>query len=44
MQMVLDLADRVVVLSYGSKIAEGAPREVAALQDVIVAYLGAPET
>lgn len=44
MQMVSDLADRVVVLNHGSKIAEGAPREVAALQDVVVAYLGAPET
>ena len=40
MQMVSDLADRVVVLNHGSKIAEGAPREVAALQDVVVAYLG----
>jgi branched-chain amino acid transport system ATP-binding protein len=44
MQMVSDLADRVVVLNHGSKIAEGAPQEVAALQDVVVAYLGAPET
>ena len=40
MQMVSDLADRVVVLNHGSKIAEGAPRDVAALQEVVVAYLG----
>jgi len=40
MQMVSDLADRVVVLNHGSKIAEGPPREVAALPDVIDAYLG----
>lgn len=40
MQMVSDLADRVVVLNHGSKIAEGPPREVAALPDVVDAYLG----
>ena len=44
MQMVSDLAERVVVLNHGAKVAEGAPQEVAALQDVVVAYLGAPET
>jgi branched-chain amino acid transport system ATP-binding protein len=42
MQMVSDLADRVVVLNHGSKIAEGPPREVAESPDVIVAYLGQP--
>jgi branched-chain amino acid transport system ATP-binding protein len=40
MQMVSDLADRVVVLNHGSKIAEGPPRDVAALPEVVVAYLG----
>ncbi len=40
MQMVSDLADRVVVLNHGSKIAEGPPREVAELPDVVDAYLG----
>ena len=40
MQMVSDLADRVVVLNHGSKIAEGPPRQVAALPEVLVAYLG----
>ena len=44
MQMVSDLADRVVVLNHGSKIAEGAPQDVAALQEVVVAYLGASGT
>jgi branched-chain amino acid transport system ATP-binding protein len=44
MQMVLDLAHRVVVLNHGIKIAEGPPSEVAALSDVIVAYLGQAET
>jgi branched-chain amino acid transport system ATP-binding protein len=38
--MVSDLADRVVVLNHGSKIAEGPPREVAELPDVVDAYLG----
>jgi branched-chain amino acid transport system ATP-binding protein len=42
MQMVSDLADRVVVLNHGSKIAEGPPREVAESPDVIIAYLGQP--
>jgi branched-chain amino acid transport system ATP-binding protein len=40
MQMVLDLADRVIVLNHGSKIADGLPRQVAKMPDVIVAYLG----
>jgi branched-chain amino acid transport system ATP-binding protein len=40
MQMVSDLADRVVVLNHGSKIAEGSPSEVAELPDVVEAYLG----
>ncbi|MGB7099187.1 MAG: ABC transporter ATP-binding protein [Xanthobacteraceae bacterium] len=40
MQMVLDLADRVIVLNHGSKIADGLPRQVAKLPDVVVAYLG----
>jgi branched-chain amino acid transport system ATP-binding protein len=40
MQMVSDLADRVVVLNHGSKIAEGPPREIAVLPEVVVAYLG----
>ncbi len=42
MQMVSDLADRVVVLNHGSKIAEGSPQEVAESPDVVVAYLGQP--
>jgi branched-chain amino acid transport system ATP-binding protein len=44
MQMVSDLADRVVVLNHGSKIADGRPKEVAASPEVVVAYLGQPST
>jgi branched-chain amino acid transport system ATP-binding protein len=37
---ILDLCDRVVVISFGQKISEGSPKEVRADQQVITAYLG----
>jgi branched-chain amino acid transport system ATP-binding protein len=40
MQMVTDLADRLIVLDYGRKIADGAPGEVMRLPEVAAAYLG----
>jgi len=40
MRAVLDLADRVVVLSGGRVIAEGPPRQVMRDPDVVRAYLG----
>jgi branched-chain amino acid transport system ATP-binding protein len=40
MRAIMRLADRVVVLSAGMKIAEGKPSEVAKDEEVIKAYLG----
>ncbi|SDJ04714.1 MULTISPECIES: branched-chain amino acid ABC transporter ATP-binding protein/permease [Bradyrhizobium] len=41
MGFVMDLADRIVVLDFGTKIAEGAPAAIKTNPDVIKAYLGA---
>ncbi|MFD1737364.1 ABC transporter ATP-binding protein [Bacillus salitolerans] len=40
MQMIMKLADNIMVLNYGEKIAEGTPEQIKTNQEVIEAYLG----
>ena len=40
MGLVMDIADRIIVLDFGRKIAEGSPSEIMQNPDVISAYIG----